>query len=68
MLKIIIHLMDLLAGKSFVEREMNRGKKVVKNLVSSYKNSRRNISMNNFFTILSLAKHLSLWNLTIIVF
>jgi len=54
MLKIIIHLID--TGKASVDRETNRGKRVIKNLVS-YKNSRRNISMNNFFTILSLAKH-----------
>jgi len=48
----------LYTGKTGNVREMNQGERVVKELAISYKGSGRNISMDNFFTSLPLAKHL----------
>lgn len=53
-------------GKTGASREINQGERVVKDLIVTYKISGRNITMDNFFTSLSLAKHLLSWNLTIV--
>lgn len=52
-------------GKSN-DREKNQRERVVKELAALYKGSGRNICMDNFFTTLPLARHLSSWNLTIV--
>ncbi|XP_058789554.1 piggyBac transposable element-derived protein 4 [Phymastichus coffea] len=46
-------------------REKNQGERVVKELAAPFKNSGRNITMDNYFTTLPLAKHLLSWKLTI---
>ena len=57
---------QIFTGKTGTSREINQGERVVKYLVITYKNSGRNITMDNFFTSLPLAKHLLSWNLTIV--
>lgn len=52
-------------GKVGNVREKNQGERVVKELVAQFKNSGRNITMDNYFTTLPLAKHLLSWKLTI---
>lgn len=52
-------------GKVGNVREKNQGERVVKELVAPFKNSGRNITMDNYFTTLPLAKHLLSWKLTI---
>ena len=47
-------------------RDVNQGERVVKLLTAPYKNSGRNITMDNFFTSLPLAKSLLSWKLTIV--
>lgn len=49
-----------------VPREVNQGENVVKKLVQKYKGSGRNITMDNFFTTLPLAKLLMTWGLSIV--
>lgn len=53
-------------GKKGTTREINQGERVVKELAAPYKGSGRNISMDNFFTTLPLAKYLISWNLTMV--
>ena len=53
-------------GKTGNTRDVNQGERVVKELAVLYKGSGRNICMDNFFTSLTLAKHLLSWNLTIL--
>lgn len=53
-------------GKSTTSRDINQGERVVKDLIAPYRESGRNISMDNFFTTLPLAKHLLSWNLIIV--
>jgi len=57
---------QIYTGKSSTRREINQGERVAKDLVAPYKGSGRNITMDNFFTTLPLAKHLLSWNLTIV--
>jgi len=57
---------QIYTGKSSTGREVNQGERVVKELVAPYKGSGRNITTDNFFTTLPLAKHLLSWNLTIV--
>ncbi|XP_076267092.1 piggyBac transposable element-derived protein 4 isoform X2 [Rhynchophorus ferrugineus] len=57
---------QLYTGKSKDGREKNVGERVVKDLVAPYRGSGRNITMDNFFTTLPLAKFLLSWNLTIV--
>ncbi|XP_044589814.1 piggyBac transposable element-derived protein 3-like isoform X2 [Cotesia glomerata] len=57
---------QLYTGKSSEGREKNVGERVVKDLVAPYKGSGRNITMDNYFTTLPLAKSLLSWNLTIV--
>ncbi|XP_011699423.1 PREDICTED: piggyBac transposable element-derived protein 4-like [Wasmannia auropunctata] len=54
------------AGKTGNIREKNQGERVVKELAAPYKGSGRNITMDNFFTTLPLAKHLLSWQLAIV--
>lgn len=57
---------QIYTGKSSTGREKNQGERIVKDLAVYYKGSGRNITMDNFFTTLPLAKHLLSWNLTIV--
>jgi len=57
---------QIYTGKSLNGRETNQGERVVKDLAVQYKGSGRNITMDNFFTSLSLANFLLTWNLTIV--
>lgn len=57
---------QIYTGKSASRGEVNQGERVVKHLAASFKGSGRNITMDNFFTTLSLAQHLLFWNLTIV--
>lgn len=57
---------QIYTGKSGEGREKNVGERVVKDLVAPYKGSGRNITMDNYFTTLPLAKSLLSWNLTIV--
>lgn len=54
------------AGKTGNVREKNQGERVVKELAAPYKGSGRNITMDNYFTTLPLAKHLISWKLSIV--
>lgn len=54
------------SGKTGNVREKNQGERVVKELAASFKGSGRNITMDNYFTTLPLAKHLLSWKLTIV--
>jgi hypothetical protein len=49
---------QLYTEKSSAGREKNVGERVVRDLVASYKGSGRNITMDNYFTTLPLAKFL----------
>lgn len=42
------------------------GERTVLELISPYKNSGRNVTTDNFFTSLELAKTLTSWNLTLV--
>jgi hypothetical protein len=57
---------QLYTGKSSAGRERDVGERVVKDLVAPYKGSGRNITMDNYFTTLPLAKCLLSWDLTIV--
>ncbi|XP_071567686.1 piggyBac transposable element-derived protein 4-like [Temnothorax nylanderi] len=54
------------AGKSGDVREKNQGERVVKELAAPFKGSGRNITMDNYFTTLPLAKHLLSWKISIV--
>ena len=45
-------------------RQVNVGEQTVLNLVSLYKSSGRNVTTDNFFTTMELAKVLNSWNMT----
>lgn len=47
-------------------RQVNQGENVVKELVQKYKGSGRNVTMDNFFTTLPLAKLLMTWGLSMV--
>lgn len=47
-------------------REVNQGENVVKELVQKYKGTGRNITMDNFFSTLPLAKLLMTWKLSMV--
>ncbi|CAH2107935.1 unnamed protein product [Euphydryas editha] len=67
MLKIRIHLLDSFTlGNRVRVVKKNVGERVVKDLVAPYKGSGRNITMDNYFTSLPLAKFLLSWNLIIV--
>jgi hypothetical protein len=55
----------LYTGKSATSREKNQGERIVKELATPFKNSGRNITTDNFFTTLPLAKQLLSWKLTL---
>ncbi|CAK9816544.1 PiggyBac transposable element-derived protein 4 [Anthophora quadrimaculata] len=57
---------QIYTGKSTLGREINQGEQVVKNLAGAYKGSGRNITTDNFFTTVPLAKFLLSWRLTIL--
>lgn len=57
---------QIYTGKPTTGRENNQGERVVKDLAVLYKGSGRNVTMDNFFTTLPLAKHLLSWKLTIV--
>ena len=46
-------------------RQVNVGEQMVLNLVSLYKGSGRNVTTDNFFTTMELAKILNSWNITL---
>lgn len=48
------------------ERQINVGERVVLDLVLPYKGSGRNVTTDNFFTSLQLARTLSTWNMTLV--
>ena len=52
-------------GKVGNVHDKNRGERVVKEVAALLKNSGRNITMDNYFTTLPVAKHLLSWKLTI---
>nr|XP_022906882.1 uncharacterized protein LOC111418576 [Onthophagus taurus] len=54
------------SGKTGNVREKNQGERVVKELAVPFRGSGRNITMDNYFTTLPLAKHLLSWKLTIV--
>ena len=47
-------------------RQVNVGKRTGLNLVSLYKSSGRNVTTDNFFTTMELAKVLNSWNMTLV--
>ena len=47
-------------------RQVNVGKRTVLNLVSLYKSSGRNLTMDNFFANVEFAKILNFWNMTLV--
>ena len=47
-------------------RQVNVGERTVLNLVSLYNSSGRNVTTDNFFTTMELAKVLNSWNMTLI--
>ena len=47
-------------------RQVNVGEQTVLNLVSLYKSSGRNVTTDNFFTTMELAKVLNSWNMTLV--
>jgi len=53
-------------GKTGNVREKHQGERIVKELAATYRGSSRNITMNNYFTTLPLAKHLLSWKLTLV--
>ncbi|KAF2879851.1 hypothetical protein ILUMI_26308 [Ignelater luminosus] len=57
---------QIYTGKVTAARETNQGERVVKDLCHRYKNSGRNVTMDNFFTSLPLARLLLSWNLTVV--
>ena len=57
---------QIYTGKSSADREKNVGERVVKDLAAQYQGSGRNITMDNYFTTLSLTKSLLSWDLTIV--
>lgn len=57
---------QLYTGKVNNTRDVNQGERVVKDLVSGYKGSGRNVTTDNFFTTLPLAKELQKWSLSIV--
>ena len=57
---------QIYTGKSSAGREKNVGERVVKDLAAQYQGSGRNITMDNYFTTLSLTKSLLSWDLTIV--
>ena len=52
-------------GKVGNVQRKNQGERVVKEFAAPFKNSGRNITMDNYFTTLPVAKHLLSWKLTI---
>ena len=58
---------QIYAGKPIEgPRQVNVGERTVLNLVSLYKSSGRNVTMDNFFTTMELAKVLNSWNMTLV--
>lgn len=57
---------QIYTGKTSQGREQNQGERVVKDLCVFYKNSGRNIVMDNFFTTLPLARFLMSWKLSVV--
>ncbi|KAG4065245.1 hypothetical protein HA402_012687 [Bradysia odoriphaga] len=57
---------EIYTGQPSSGREVNQGERVVKSLVTKFKDTGRNIVTDNFFTTLPLAKCLSDWNLTLV--
>lgn len=57
---------QIYTGKIGNIRDKNQGERVVKDLVVPYKNTGRNVTMDNFFTSLPLAKDLLGWNLSMV--
>ncbi|KAB0805311.1 hypothetical protein PPYR_02281 [Photinus pyralis] len=57
---------QIYTGKSPKGREQNQGERVVKDLCYRYKNTGRNIVVDNFFTTLPLARLLLSWGLSIV--
>ena len=47
-------------------RQVNVGERTVLNLVSLYKSSGRNVTTDNFFTIVEISKVLNSWNMTLV--
>ena len=57
---------QIYTGKLSAGFEENVGERVVKDLVTPYKGTGRNITMDCYFTILRLAKSLLSWDLIIV--
>lgn len=57
---------QIYTGKEGNTRDVNQGERVVKDLVAPYKNSGRNVTMDNFFTSLPLLQELITWKMTIV--
>ncbi|XP_065355992.1 piggyBac transposable element-derived protein 4-like [Calliphora vicina] len=57
---------QIYTGKIDNARDVKQGERIVKELVGMYKNSGRNVTMDNFFTTLSLAKELATWKLSVV--
>ena len=58
---------QIYAGKPIDgSRQVNVGEQTVLNLVSWYKSSRRNVTTDNFFSTMELAKVLNTWNMTLV--
>lgn len=53
-------------GRTGDQREMNQGPRVVKELVSHWNNSGRNVTTDNFFTDITLAEDLLACNVTLL--
>ena len=57
---------QIYTGKSAEGRETMQGERVVKDLCHPFKNSGRNVTMDNFFTSLSLAQILLSWKMSMV--
>ena len=52
---------QIYTGKSADGRETNQGERIVRDLCHKFKNSGRNVTMDNFFSSLSLSEFLMTW-------
>lgn len=57
---------EIYTGQPSTGREVNQGERVVKTLSSKFRDTGRNITTDNFFTTLPLAKFLLTWNISLI--
>lgn len=57
---------QIYTGKVGDTGDVNQGERIVKDLVAPYKNTGRNVTMDNFFTTLPLVIELISWKLSVV--